>query len=85
MAMSVPEELDVIRSRLRVLIAEMELRNGKKIENRELAEMVGVTQQQFSNWVNDRGWPRMDKAYKLAKVLGCKVDDLYVYEDTGGE
>lgn len=75
------EELDVIRSRIKIIIAEYEIRTGKKVEHREIAALVGVTQQQFSAWVNDRGWPRMDKAYKLAKLLGCKVDDLYIYEE----
>lgn len=75
------EESWVIKSRIRLKIAEYEAQQGRKVEYKEIAEKVGVTQQQFSAWVHDRGWPRMDKAFRLAKLLECRVDDLYQYEE----
>lgn len=71
----------MIKSRIKIAIAEFELRTGQRVEQKEIAAKVGVTQPQFSAWVNDRGWPRMDKAFRLARLLGCKVDDLYIYEE----
>lgn len=55
---------------------------GKLIEERGykkkyIAEKMGVSQTQLSNWVNNRNYMPIDKAYKLADMLGCKVDDLY--------
>jgi putative transcriptional regulator len=42
-----------------------------------IAKEVGITPTQLSNWIACRSYPPLDKAYKLAKLLGCKVDDLY--------
>jgi transcriptional regulator with XRE-family HTH domain len=78
---TIMEVSPLIKSRIKILIAEKELRDKHKIEFREIASSVFVSPQQFSAWLNDRGWPRMDKAFRLAKYLGCKVDDLYEYEE----
>ncbi|WP_100408432.1 helix-turn-helix transcriptional regulator [Bacillus solitudinis] len=43
----------------------------------EIANQMGVSKQMFSNWVSGRNYMRVDKAYKLAKILNVKVDDLY--------
>lgn len=67
----------MLKSRIKLVVAEFEVKSKRKIEHRELAKELGISQQQFSSWVNNRSWPRMDKAFKLAKMLGCKVDDLY--------
>ncbi|MGG3269690.1 helix-turn-helix transcriptional regulator [Priestia aryabhattai] len=42
-----------------------------------IAERMDITQSQLSNWISGRSYPPMDKAFKLAKVLNVKVDDLY--------
>lgn len=75
----IAEELDVLKPRIKLVIAEIEHNTGRKLEHQKIAEDIGVTPQQFSAWVNNRGWPRMDKAFKLAKYLGVRVDDLYQY------
>jgi DNA-binding XRE family transcriptional regulator len=80
MATMLSEDLEMIKPRIKVVVAEYEVRSNRKVEYREIADSVGVSQQQFSSWVNGRSWPRMDKAFKLAALLGCKVDDLYSYE-----
>jgi transcriptional regulator with XRE-family HTH domain len=36
-----------------------------------------ATSQQISNWINMRNYPTIDNEFKLAKLLGVKVDDLY--------
>lgn len=55
---------------------------GKIIDNKGLrrkfiADKLGVTSQQLSNWVNNRSFPTVDKLFKIADLLDCKVDDLY--------
>jgi putative transcriptional regulator len=42
-----------------------------------VAEKMGVSPNQLSNWVTGKSYPTTEKLFKLAKVLQCKVDDLY--------
>jgi putative transcriptional regulator len=46
-----------------------------------VAEKMGVSQNQLSNWVTGKSFPTVEKLFKLAKVLECKVDDLYGREN----
>jgi DNA-binding XRE family transcriptional regulator len=32
-------------------------------------------------WVNGRSMPTLETAFKIANMLECKVDDLYVYKE----
>ncbi|MCD5324804.1 MULTISPECIES: helix-turn-helix transcriptional regulator [Pontibacillus] len=43
-----------------------------------VAAQLGVSQNVFSRWVNDGGKPSLEKAFELADLLECNVDDLYV-------
>lgn len=45
-----------------------------------LAKQINVTPQQFSKWIKGEHYPPADKLFKLAKLLDCKVDDLYELE-----
>ncbi len=65
----------------RLRIAEYEARLGRKVEHQEVAEKLNVTKQLFSSWVNGKVHPRADKLFEIARVLGCKVDDLYEYRE----
>jgi putative transcriptional regulator len=42
-----------------------------------IAEQMGISANQLSNWITGRSYPPLDKAFKLAELLGVKVDDLY--------
>ena len=42
-----------------------------------VAEQIGVSANQLSNWIAGKNYPTLDKAFKLAEFLGVKVDDLY--------
>ena len=57
------------------LIAE--IRKSKGLLQKFVAEQVGISQQQLSDYENKRAFPRIDKAFKLAKVLGVEVGELY--------
>nr|WP_237746859.1 helix-turn-helix transcriptional regulator [Geobacillus vulcani] len=34
-----------------------------------------------SDYETGKAYPRIDKAYKIAAVLDCKVDDLYIKKE----
>ncbi|TYS91884.1 helix-turn-helix transcriptional regulator [Rossellomorea aquimaris] len=55
-----------------------ELIVARDLKQKDVAMELGVTPQQLSNWVKGVSYPRMKQAFKLAKFLECKVDDLYV-------
>lgn len=64
----------------------MKCKIGEIIEERGfkkkyIANLMSVTPSQLSNWISSRAYPPMDKAFKLAAILNCKVDDLYEYEN----
>ena len=69
------EELALLKPKIKVRLAEL---NKRQIDTSIEMEM---TQKQFSNWVTGRSYPRLNEAFKLAKYLGCKVDDLWEYEE----
>lgn len=51
--------------------------DSKGYKRKFIADQVGITQQQLSNWVTGRSYPPIDKAFKLAELLNCTVDDLF--------
>jgi transcriptional regulator with XRE-family HTH domain len=57
-------------------------RIGEQIEKsgymkKYIAARLDITPTQLSNWIGGRSYPPADKLFKLAALLGCKVDDLY--------
>ncbi|WP_100373062.1 helix-turn-helix transcriptional regulator [Bacillus sp. FJAT-45037] len=46
-----------------------------------VADHMEIKKQQLSNWCTGRSKPRVDDLFKLAKLLNCKVDDLYTFLD----
>lgn len=52
-----------------------------KIRSKQVAEALNVNVQTVSNWVNGRSYPTTETLFKLAKLLDCKVDDLYTLID----
>lgn len=46
-----------------------------------VAKQLGVSNEVFSRWVNDKSIPSVENLFKLAALLECKVDDLYTLED----
>lgn len=53
-----------------------DLRNDKNISQRELAEIVGVTQVAISQYENGESVPRINIAMKLAETLGVTCEEL---------
>lgn len=54
---------------VRVAISEM--------NKKEVANKLGVSQVVLSRWINNHNKPSLEKAFQLAEILNCKVDDLY--------
>lgn len=58
-----------------------ELIDLKGLKRKWIAEQLGVSAKQVSNWVTGYSFPTVDKAFKLAKLLNVKVDELYELND----
>lgn len=65
----------MLKSKIKVRLAELD------IKQQDLSEKLGVTKQTMSAWVNGRSTPTLETAFKIANVLECKVDDLYIYRE----
>lgn len=60
-----------VNSRIGLMIQEAGYRDDY------IAKRVGLTSEKtVYNWRKGRSYPTFEKAFILAKVLGCKVDDL---------
>ncbi|WP_017729426.1 helix-turn-helix transcriptional regulator [Halalkalibacterium ligniniphilum] len=49
----------------------------KGYKRKYVAEKMEISQKQLSNWVTGKSFPTVEKLFKLASLLECKVDDLY--------
>lgn len=47
------------------------------MSKKEVAKKIGVSRNVLSRWANNHNHPSLENAFKLADLLGCKVDDLY--------
>lgn len=54
---------------------------AKGIKNGWLADQVGVTDTTLSQWVNNKQIPKLDFAYRVAKVLGMDVTEIWVWAE----
>lgn len=68
-------ELIMLESKLKIKLAEANM------SNTELAQRLGVSKQTITNWKNGHNNPPIETAFKIAYILHCKVDDLFVYID----
>lgn len=64
----------MLKPRIRVRLAELDMRQ------QDLSEELGVTKQTMSLWVNGKATPTLEMAFKIAYILDCKVDDLFIYQ-----
>lgn len=56
------------------------LRKEKNISQEELAKKCGVTRQTINAIENNKYDPTLALAFKLSKVLGATVDELFIYD-----
>ena len=60
-----------------------ELRQEKKLSQKELAENIGVHYRTLQNWENGESQIKPDKAQQLAEYFGVSVGYLLGYEPKG--
>lgn len=65
----------MLRSKIRVRLAELDMKQ------QEISEILGVTRQTMSLWVNGKTTPTLETAFKIADLLHSKVDDLFYLND----
>jgi DNA-binding XRE family transcriptional regulator len=66
-------ELEMLKSRIKVRLAELDM------TQQELSEKLGVNKQTINSWVNSRANPTLETAFKIADILDCTVDCLFTY------
>lgn len=59
------------------MITLRKLRRSANITQEELGASVGVTRQTIISWESGDTWPAAPMLPKLARVLGCSIDDLF--------
>lgn len=52
------------------------IRIMRGINQKELADAIGVSPAAISHWENGRRKPDVDDLIAIARFFGCKVDDL---------
>ena len=61
-----------------------ELREAANLQQQQVAAHMGVFQSAVSNWETEVALPKARDLPRLASVLGCSIDDLFVpLEDAG--
>ena len=59
------------------MTALKELRTARGLSLSALGSELGVTRQAVYKWEAGIGWPDAPMLPKLARVLGCSIDDLF--------
>lgn len=54
-----------------------EFRKKKKLSQNDIAKIMEVKQNTFSQWENDKRTPNVKQGIKLAKIVGTTVEKLY--------
>ena len=55
-----------------------ELREAANLQQKQVAAYMGVLQTAVSNWETEVALPKARELPRLARVLGCSIDDLFV-------
>lgn len=70
-----------LKSKIQQRIYEYEARTGKRFVKKEAAKKLDMLPQQFSALIAGRVHTTTEKTFKLAQMLECSVNDLYMYEE----
>ena len=60
------------------------LREAMGLTQEEVARRVGVTRQTINAIENNKYNPTLELAFRLARLFGSRVDDVFVYEPKEG-
>ena len=53
------------------------IREQKGLRQEDIAQALDLDRSTVAKWEAGEAMPRSDKLPKLAKILGCKIDDFY--------
>ena len=56
-----------------------------EMTQKQLAELTGCTRQTINAIEAAKYAPSLELAFKIARVFGMKVDEIFTYADEGGE
>lgn len=71
-------------NKVRKILSEnlQELMNDKNIDQRELAEAIGVSQPTVSNWIQQTKYPRIKKNSTTCRLLQCtEIKNYWIKKD----
>ena len=60
-------------------------RESKRLTQKALAQLIGVSRTTVSMWESGEVYPRADKLPELARILGCSIDELFGAAGAGRE
>lgn len=66
----------MLKPKIKAKIAE-----HNNMPHKEFADKINVKPQTLSGWITGKNKPSLEQAFKIAKALDCKVDDLWEYEE----
>ena len=62
-----------------------EIRKSRGVRQEELAQQLGVSRQTISSLETGRYNPSIFLAYKVAKLFGMTIEEVFVFEDAEQE
>jgi len=62
-----------------------ELRERDSLTQEDLAARVGVSRQTIISLERGKYNPSLTLAYKLARVFGLRIEDVFIFEDGKGD
>ncbi|MEM4996337.1 MULTISPECIES: helix-turn-helix transcriptional regulator [Priestia] len=75
MPKKINEDNITLKPRLKMRFLELEL------QQQDIAEKMNESKQTISLWSTGKKQPTLKKAFKLARILGCTIEDLWDYEE----
>lgn len=66
---------------IKLRIAEYEARENKKFNREEAKEKLGLSYSHLAGVISGTQQTTPERLFILADLLGCRVDDLYKYEE----
>lgn len=61
-----------------------ELREAAALQQKQVAASMGVLQTAVSNWETEVALPKARELPRLARVLGCSINELFVPDEEAG-
>lgn len=58
-------------------ILTWQARDRKNISLTELSKLTGISRSTLNNIENGKFSPKLEQLEKIAKALGCRINDLY--------